>query len=132
MTHRAGTHAIVRACCLACALQGGSLSCAASLAEIVPVRGIVDSRVRTAVYESDQVYRLRGFVGYQIDFEFESGETFVGLGAGDIEGLAYFGAGQPPVLEAKGRKGRDQSHRAHQAPAISDRLHGRAGASKPG
>ena len=43
-----------------------------------------------APYDSEQVYRLRGFVGYQIDLEFEAGETFVGLGAGDIEGLVLF------------------------------------------
>src|SRR5258708_40361600 len=31
--------------------------------EIVPPRGAVDSRIRTAAYDGDQVYRLRGFVG---------------------------------------------------------------------
>jgi type IV secretion system protein VirB9 len=48
-----------------------------------------DSRVRVAVYKSDEVYRLRGFVGFQIDLEFEPGEAFVGLAAGDVEGLAF-------------------------------------------
>jgi type IV secretion system protein VirB9 len=60
-------------------------------AEVIPSRGSVDSRIRTTRYDSDQVYRLRGYVGYQIDLEFEPGEAFVGLGAGDIEGLAYSG-----------------------------------------
>jgi type IV secretion system protein VirB9 len=60
-------------------------------AEIVPPRGAVDGRIRSTPYEADQVYELRGFVGYQIDLVFEPGESFVGLGAGDIEGLAYFG-----------------------------------------
>jgi type IV secretion system protein VirB9 len=59
--------------------------------EIVPPRGAVDNRIRTTPYDREQVYRLHGFVGYQIDLEFEPGELFVGLGAGDIEGLAYFG-----------------------------------------
>jgi type IV secretion system protein VirB9 len=35
------------------------------------------------------VYRLRGWVGYQIDLEFEPGEAFVGLAAGDIEALSF-------------------------------------------
>ena len=60
-------------------------------AETVPAPSAADRRVRTAAYEVDQVYRLRGRVGYQIDLEFEPGESFVGLGAGDIEGIAFFG-----------------------------------------
>ena len=42
-----------------------------------------------APYNDEQVYRLRGYVGYQIDLEFEPGETFVGSGAGDLEGLTF-------------------------------------------
>lgn len=63
----------------------------ASFAETVPARGIIDSRIRTAVYNGDEVYRLRGYVGYQIDLEFEAGEIFTGLGAGDLEGLSFVG-----------------------------------------
>jgi type IV secretion system protein VirB9 len=73
-------------------------------AEIVPVRGAADSRVRAAPYDGEQVYRLRGFVGYQIDLEFEAGETFVGLGAGDIEGLSYFGQDNHLFLKPKAAK----------------------------
>src|SRR5262249_2345982 len=58
-------------------------------AETVPLRGIADSRVRTAVYDGNDVYRLHGYVGYEIDLQFEVGEYFVGLGAGDIEGLSF-------------------------------------------
>jgi len=57
--------------------------------ETVPAKGLVDSRVRTVAYDGNQVYRLRGYVGYQIDLQFEPGETFVGLGAGDLEGLSF-------------------------------------------
>jgi type IV secretion system protein VirB9 len=57
--------------------------------ETIPMRGIADSRVRTATYDGNQVYRLRGYLGYQIDLQFEPGETFVGLGAGDIDGLSF-------------------------------------------
>lgn len=73
-------------------------------AETVPVNGIVDSRVRTATYNRDEVYRLRGFVGYQIDLEFETGETFVGLGAGDIEGLSFAGQDNHLFLKPKAAK----------------------------
>lgn len=48
-----------------------------------------DNRLRSVVYSVDQVYRLRGYAGYQIDLEFEPGESFIGLGAGDVEALAF-------------------------------------------
>ncbi len=48
-----------------------------------------DSRIRTVVYAADEVYRLRGYAGYQVDLEFEVGETFLGLGAGDVESLTF-------------------------------------------
>jgi type IV secretion system protein VirB9 len=68
------------------------------------MRGIVDSRVRVAVYNGDEVYRLRGFVGYQIDLEFEPGETFIGLGAGDLEGLSFVGQDNHLFLKPKAAK----------------------------
>jgi type IV secretion system protein VirB9 len=74
---------------IAALLVAALLSSLSIRAEIVPIKGSADSRVRTTLYDGDQVYRLHGFVGYQIDLEFETGETFVGLGAGDIEGLAF-------------------------------------------
>jgi len=55
-----------------------------------PIRPIrIDNRVRSVVYSTDEIYRLHGFVGYQIDLEFETGETFVGLGAGDVEAVGF-------------------------------------------
>jgi type IV secretion system protein VirB9 len=84
-------------------LQGALLS-AALHAETVPSRGVADSRIRYALYDGDQVYRVRGFVGYQIDFEFEPGETFAGLGAGDIEGISYFGTENHLFLKPKAAK----------------------------
>ena len=47
---------------------------------------------------------MRGFVGYQIDLEFESGETFVGLGAGDMEGLSFVGQENHLFLKPKAPK----------------------------
>jgi type IV secretion system protein VirB9 len=58
-------------------------------AEVYPARGHGDARIRTARYQDDEVYRIQGFVGFQIDLEFERGESFVGLAAGDIEGLSF-------------------------------------------
>jgi type IV secretion system protein VirB9 len=48
-----------------------------------------DGRLRSMPYSSDEVYHLRGYVGYQIDLEFDAGESFVGLGSGDVEALAF-------------------------------------------
>jgi type IV secretion system protein VirB9 len=40
-------------------------------------------------YRADAVFRLRGYVGYQIDITFAPGERFVGLGVGDSKGVTY-------------------------------------------
>ena len=110
----------------------GALLCfTSSLAETVPARGIVDSRIRTAVYNGDEVYRLRGYVGYQIDLEFEPGETFTGLGAGDLEGLSFVGQDNHLFLKPEGGEGGDESDRAHQPASLSIRLH-RAGTTSHG
>jgi type IV secretion system protein VirB9 len=72
-------------CVIACALV------MLVLAGPVAAQGVPlgDARIRTVVYAADEVYRLHGYVGFQIDLEFEPGEAFVGLGAGDVEGLAF-------------------------------------------
>jgi type IV secretion system protein VirB9 len=62
---------------------------------------VTDSRLRSVVYSDDEVYRLRGYPGYQIDLQFEPGESFVGLGAGDVEGLAYFAQGNHLFIKPK-------------------------------
>lgn len=74
------------------ALVGGLLAllvvrCAQ--AEALPVRGSADPRIRSAAYSPDEIYRIYGFVGYHLDLEFESGEAFTGLSAGDPEALTY-------------------------------------------
>lgn len=74
---------------VASAASFGSLYPSLVQAESVPLRGVADSRIRTAIYDSDEVYRLYGYVGYEIDLQFEVGESFVGLGAGDIEGVSF-------------------------------------------
>jgi type IV secretion system protein VirB9 len=63
----------------------------------------LDARIRVLAYAADEVYRLRGYVGYQIDLEFEAGESFVGLGTGDLDGLTF--AAQDNHLFLKPRAG---------------------------
>jgi type IV secretion system protein VirB9 len=72
--------------------------------ETIPIRGLADSRIRTATYDSNQVYRLHGYVGYQIDIQFEPGETFLGLGAGDIEGLSFVSQDNHLFIKPKAAK----------------------------
>jgi type IV secretion system protein VirB9 len=48
-----------------------------------------DPRLPVWDYAPDRVYRLHGYVGYQIDLQFEPGESFVGLGAGDLAALGF-------------------------------------------
>jgi type IV secretion system protein VirB9 len=70
-------------------------------AETAPPRGTLDPRVRIAVYQPEQVYRLQGFVGYHIHLEWEPGETFVGMGAGDMDGLSFVAQGSHLFLKPK-------------------------------
>ena len=58
-------------------------------AETLPAAGQVDPRIRIAVYNTNEVYRLYGYVGYHLDLEFEADETFESLSGGDLEGLTY-------------------------------------------
>jgi type IV secretion system protein VirB9 len=69
----------------ACALS--ALASMHANAELTPARGLVDPRVRVVAYDSEQVIKLHGFVGYQIHFQFAEGETFVNLAAGDNKAL---------------------------------------------
>jgi type IV secretion system protein VirB9 len=77
---------------------------ATAMAETQPAPGILEPRLRTAPYRVNEVYRLVGFVGYQTDLEFEAGETFVGLGAGDIEGLSFVAQDNHLFLKPKAAK----------------------------
>ena len=47
----------------------------------------MDSRIRTALYSPEEVYRLIGFVGYDIELIFEPGERFTGKGGGDLDAV---------------------------------------------
>lgn len=73
-------------------------------ADTAPGKGEPDSRIHLATYSDDRVYRLVGYVGYQIDLEFETDESFVGLGAGDVEGLSFASQGNHLFLKPKASK----------------------------
>ena len=57
------------------------------MAEVMPSRGAVDSRIRTVTYDPQQVYRLEAVVGYQIEPRFGPGGSFAGQASGDGEGI---------------------------------------------
>ena len=61
----------------------------------------LDRRIRTLLFVPDQVVRVRGWVGYHIDLEFEPGEAFVTLGGGDLDGLTYGAYANHLVLKPK-------------------------------
>lgn len=88
----------------AVAVLTATLHCHLLLAETIPAKGSVDARIRVAAYQGSEVYKLRGFAGYQIDLEFEPGETFVGLGAGDMEGVSFVGQENHLFLKPKAAK----------------------------
>ena len=73
----------------------------ATNAETLPTSGRVDPRIRTAVYSTDEVYRLYGYVGYHLDLEFEADETFEALSGGDLEGVTYSAHGNVLTLKPK-------------------------------
>lgn len=85
--------------CLVAALALGLTRSA--LANWVPARGAVDTRMRVAPYSPDQVYRLYGYVGFQIDIEFARGEVFKGLAAGDVRGISFESHGRDLFIKPR-------------------------------
>jgi type IV secretion system protein VirB9 len=82
-------------------LLSGLLLGSVGQAESVPVRGQVDARVRTAVYNPDQVYKLYGFVGYAVELIFDDGERFAGTGGGDLESVTVDAHGSSVLLKPR-------------------------------
>ena len=68
-------------------LVGSTFGYAESLPASTPAP--TDPRIRDTPYEPGVVYRLYGRIGYQIDIEFEPGEHYVGLAAGDVNGISF-------------------------------------------
>jgi len=73
----------VSICCFCC------LAAAIARAQSWRANPQPDPRIRVAPYRADAIYRLRGYVGYQIDITFAPGERFVGLGVGDSKGITF-------------------------------------------
>jgi type IV secretion system protein VirB9 len=67
------------------------ICCLATLVRAQPLQTALrsDPRIRVVPYRADAVYRLRGYVGYQIDITFAPGERFLGLGVGDSKGVTF-------------------------------------------
>jgi type IV secretion system protein VirB9 len=84
-TARASRNVVAGVCVICCALFFSSPARPAEGA----AAATGDGRIRVLAYAADAVYRLKGFVGYQIDLEFEPGEAFVGLGSGDLGSLTF-------------------------------------------
>jgi len=100
---RTGSQARARDSAFGLCLASAALTFAPMGALSIDESGTTDARIRVLVYATDEVYRLKGYVGYQIDLEFESGEVFVGLGTGDLDSLTF--AAQDNHLFLKPRAG---------------------------
>jgi type IV secretion system protein VirB9 len=74
-----------------------------------------DPRIRVVPYRADAVYRLRGYVGYQIDIRFAPEERFLGLGVGDSKGVAFAAEGNNLFLKPRA------SHVATNLAVLTDR-----------
>jgi type IV secretion system protein VirB9 len=81
--------------------MGICLEAGICIAEVLPGAAGPDSRIRVADYDPGEVYVLQGRVGYQIDLQFDSQEAFVGLAAGDIEGLSFVAQGNHLFLKPR-------------------------------
>ena len=83
--------------CLAVALS----ACATVYAEVLPLSGPGDARIRMAYYSPDQVYDLNAFVGYDIRLEFARDERFVAIDAGDLDAITYSARGNIVSLKPR-------------------------------
>ena len=55
-------------------------------AEMIPLKGVADKRIRTATYDQDQVYRIAAKIGYASYIQFWEGEKMVSFFTGDKDG----------------------------------------------
>lgn len=84
---------IVMLCAMLC---GGE-----TLAEVVPVRGEGDPRLRTVRFSAEEVVKLTAAVGFQILLEFSAGESFVNLAAGNTGAVDVGSIGNHVMLKPK-------------------------------
>ncbi len=69
--------------------------------EFVPTPGHVDTRVRTAAYNPDQVYRLQGVMGFAIDLVFAPDEECTGISGGDLDAVVVAANGHRLTIKPK-------------------------------
>lgn len=62
--------------------------------ESVPRGSVVDNRVKLFVFNTNQVYKLTAFYGYQIDLQLADNEETKTIAAGDSVGWQIVGSGQ--------------------------------------
>ena len=89
----------------------------ATRADPTPATPPTDPRIRDTPYGSSTVYQLAGRVGYQIDIEFEPGERYVGLAAGDVNGISFEAQDNHVFLKPKA------AHVATNLTILTDRRH---------
>lgn len=91
-------HPLVMLVCVCCIgrFAGAAAHAQSFLSALRP-----DPRIRVVPYRADAVYRLRGYVGYQIDITFAPGEHFTGLGVGDAKGIAFAADGNHLFLKPR-------------------------------
>jgi len=65
-----------------------------AFAESTPQGTLLDSRVRTLVFNENQVYKIAAYYGYQIDIELADNEDVRTVAAGDTVGWQIVSAGQ--------------------------------------
>lgn len=88
-------------CAYALVVLVNALAMTAAYAQASIASNGADPRIRSLLFVPDHVVRLRGWVGYHIDLEFEPGETFETLGGGDLAGLTYGAFENHLVLKPK-------------------------------
>lgn len=70
-------------------------------AEIHPMPGLTDPRVREVIYDKDDVIKLTGYIGYQTHLRLAPDEQFIGVGAGDTGGLDITADGNDTWIKPK-------------------------------
>lgn len=63
-------------------------------AETRPQGTVIDARVRTLIYNDNQVYKIIAYYGYQTDIELAANESIRTVAAGDTVGWQIVSAGQ--------------------------------------
>ncbi len=92
---------VLGSCACALVVLVNAVAISAAYAQSTLPTDSQDHRIRQLLFVPDQVVRLRGWVGYHIDLEFEPGETFSRLGGGDLAALTYDSVGNHLVLKPK-------------------------------